>query len=132
MNAKLLTSLADFFCRESIPLRGIVVAVSGGPDSVALLHGLVELQAESLVVGHVNHALREAADTSLRGILEICDEPLVSSDFKGNTASSIVDSQMTMSIGDNMIKVLAWYDNEWGYSCRVSDLAAMIARMGIA
>src|SRR5262249_15774858 len=69
-----------------------------------------------------NQALRDAAETSLRGILEITDEPLVSSDFKGSTASSIVDSQMTMAIGDNMVKVLAWYDNEWGYSCRVSDL----------
>jgi glyceraldehyde 3-phosphate dehydrogenase len=79
----------------------------------------------------VNRELRDAAETSLRGILDVSDEPLVSSDFKGSTASSIVDSQMTMAIGNNMVKVLAWYDNEWGYSCRVSDLAAMIAKAGI-
>jgi glyceraldehyde 3-phosphate dehydrogenase len=56
----------------------------------------------------------------------------VSSDFKGSTASSIVDGQMTMAIGGNMVKVLAWYDNEWGYSCRVADLAAYVAECGIS
>ena len=76
----------------------------------------------------VNDALREAAETRLRGILEVTDEPLVSSDFKGSAASSIVDGEMTMAIGENMVKVLAWYDNEWGYSCRVSDLAAFVAK----
>ncbi len=79
----------------------------------------------------VNDALREASETYLRGILAVSDEPLVSSDFKGSTASSIVDSQMTMAIGGNMAKVLAWYDNEWGYSCRVADLAAFIAQCGL-
>jgi glyceraldehyde 3-phosphate dehydrogenase len=99
--------------------------------TVSIVDFVAEIQTNASK-DDVNHALQEAADASLRGILEICDDPLVSSDFKGNTASSIVDSAMTMSIGDNMIKVLAWYDNEWGYSCRVSDLAAMIARMGVA
>jgi glyceraldehyde 3-phosphate dehydrogenase len=84
-----------------------------------------------VTVADVNAVLREAAEGTLRGILEVSDEPLVSSDFKGSTASSIVDSQMTMAIGGNMVKVLAWYDNEWGYSCRVSDLAAYLAQCGI-
>src|SRR5262249_2461145 len=76
----------------------------------------------------VNGAFRGAADGSLHGILEVSDEPLVSSDFKGNPASSIVDAPLTMAIGDNLVKVLAWYDNEWGYSCRVADLTTYVAQ----
>lgn len=79
----------------------------------------------------VNDVLRAASEGALRGILALCDEPLVSSDFKGSTASSIVDTEMTMAIGGNMVKVMSWYDNEWGYSCRVSDLAAYMAACGI-
>ena len=71
--------------------------------TVSIVDFVAEIQTNASK-DDVNYALREAADTSLRGILEICDEPLVSSDFKGNTASSIVDSAMTMSIGDNMIR----------------------------
>jgi glyceraldehyde 3-phosphate dehydrogenase len=67
----------------------------------------------------------------MKGILEYCQDPLVSSDFKGNSASSIFDSLSTMVIGDNMTKILAWYDNEWGYSCRLGDLAAYIADKGL-
>jgi glyceraldehyde 3-phosphate dehydrogenase len=67
----------------------------------------------------------------MKGILAYCEEELVSVDFKGNRHSSIVDAPSTMSIGGNMIKVLAWYDNEWGYSCRLGDLAAFIAKKGI-
>jgi len=67
----------------------------------------------------------------LKGILSYCDEELVSIDFKGNKSSSIVDSLNTMSMGGNMVKVIAWYDNEWGYSCRLGDLAAFIAKKGI-
>lgn len=92
---------------------------------------IVDFVAETerpVTVDLVNGALREASETTLRGILEVSDEPLVSSDFKGSTASSIVDEQMTMAIGGNMVKVLAWYDNEWGYSCRVADLAAFVAQ----
>jgi glyceraldehyde 3-phosphate dehydrogenase len=92
---------------------------------------IVDFVAETerpATVKAVNDVLREASETRLRGILEVTDEPLVSSDFKGSTASSIVDAQMTMAIGGNMVKVLAWYDNEWGYSCRVSDLTAYVAK----
>ncbi|GAB4431477.1 MAG: type I glyceraldehyde-3-phosphate dehydrogenase [Turneriella sp.] len=74
----------------------------------------------------VNAALKAAAEGPLKGILGYTDEPLVSNDFKGNPLSSIVDGQMTAVIQDNMVRVLAWYDNEWGYSTRVIDLAAMI------
>lgn len=74
----------------------------------------------------VNAALKAAAEGPLKGILGYTDEPLVSNDFKGNPLSSIVDGQMTTVIQDNMVRVLTWYDNEWGYSTRVIDLAAMI------
>ena len=63
----------------------------------------------------------------MQGLLGIVEEPLVSMDFKGDERSSIVDGLSTMVSGDNLLKVIAWYDNEWGYSCRVSDLASYIA-----
>jgi glyceraldehyde 3-phosphate dehydrogenase len=79
----------------------------------------------------VNNAFKTAAGKELKGILEYCEEPLVSLDFKGNPASSIVDAPSTMVIGNNMVKVLSWYDNEWGYSCRLADLAVYIADKGL-
>lgn len=79
----------------------------------------------------VNAALKAAAEGPLLGILGYTDEPLVSSDFLGDPRSSIVDSQMTRVIGDNMVKILTWYDNEWGYSCRVLDLIKMMDDKGL-
>ena len=79
----------------------------------------------------VNQAFKTAAEGPLAGIMAYCVEPLVSMDFKGNPASTIVDALSTMVIGGNMVKVLAWYDNEWGYSCRLADLTAFIAAKGI-
>ncbi len=75
----------------------------------------------------LNAAFREASENSLKGILGYTEEPLVSMDFRGDDRSSIIDGLSTMSIGTNMVKVVAWYDNEWGYSCRVADLAAFIS-----
>jgi glyceraldehyde 3-phosphate dehydrogenase len=75
----------------------------------------------------INEAMRAAAAGPMKGILGVCDEPLVSTDFRADTRSSIVDSALTMVIGDNFAKVLSWYDNEWGYSCRVADLTRLIA-----
>ena len=74
-----------------------------------------------------NDALRAAADGPMQGLLGVTDEPLVSMDFKGDERSSIVDGLSTMVTGDRLLKVIAWYDNEWGYSCRVADLAAFMA-----
>ncbi|MEJ2215228.1 MAG: type I glyceraldehyde-3-phosphate dehydrogenase [Gemmatimonadota bacterium] len=74
----------------------------------------------------VNDAFREAAARDLKGILAVSDEPLVSVDFTGNPASSIVDLPSTMVMGERMVKVLSWYDNEWGYSCRCVDLAVKV------
>jgi glyceraldehyde 3-phosphate dehydrogenase len=76
----------------------------------------------------VNEALRKAAHGPLKGILEYTDEPLVSMDFKGNPASSIVDGDSTLVVGDRMVKVVSWYDNEWGYSNRVADLVGFMAK----
>jgi glyceraldehyde 3-phosphate dehydrogenase len=75
----------------------------------------------------INDAFNKAADGPMKGILGVSDEPLVSMDFKGDTRSSIVDSALTKVIGDNFAEVLSWYDNEWGYSCRVADLVKLIA-----
>jgi len=101
------------------------------PTSTVSLTDLVADLEQEVTVAQVNDAFRNASEKSLKGILEFCDEPLVSIDFKGNPASSIFDSLSTMVIGSNMVKVLSWYDNEWGYSCRLSDLAAYIVDRGL-
>lgn len=79
----------------------------------------------------VNDAFKQAAAGPLKGILDYTEEPLVSSDFRGDAHSSIVDGLSTMVLGGSMVKVLAWYDNEWGYSCRVADLTDFIAQKGL-
>jgi glyceraldehyde 3-phosphate dehydrogenase len=76
----------------------------------------------------INAAMKKAAEGPLKGILEYCDEPIVSIDIVGNPASSIFDSMLTMVLGDNsdLVKCVSWYDNEWGYSNRVVDLARIM------
>ena len=74
----------------------------------------------------LNDAFRAAAGGKMQGILGVTDEPLVSMDFKADSRSSIVDGQSTMVLG-NLVKVISWYDNEWGYSCRIADLTAFVA-----
>jgi glyceraldehyde 3-phosphate dehydrogenase len=78
----------------------------------------------------VNEAFKQAAAGPLKGILEYSDEPLVSMDYRGDPHSSIIDGLSTMVEGGNLVKVLAWYDNEWGYSCRIADLTNFIAQKG--
>jgi glyceraldehyde 3-phosphate dehydrogenase len=75
----------------------------------------------------LNDAFRAAEAGPMKGILGVSDDPLVSSDFRGDTRSSIIDSLSTMVLGGTMVKVIAWYDNEWGYSCRCADLIQMVA-----
>ena len=87
--------------------------------------------AKEVDVEQVNQAFQTAAEGPLKGILEYCQEPLVSIDFKANPASSIVDALSTMVIGGDMVKVLSWYDNEWGYSCRLADLTAYVVDKGL-
>ncbi|MCL0076580.1 type I glyceraldehyde-3-phosphate dehydrogenase [Dehalococcoidia bacterium] len=99
-------------------------------STVSLVDFVADLERE-VTIEEVNSALRAAAEGPLKGILEFCDEPLVSIDFKGNPASSIVDGLSTIVIGGNMVKVLSWYDNEWGYSCRTGDIAAYMAKKGL-
>jgi glyceraldehyde 3-phosphate dehydrogenase len=95
--------------------------------TVSVVDFVADLEKE-VTVEQVNQAFRIAAEGPLKGLLEYCEEPLVSTDFKANPASSIFDAPSTMVIAGNMVKVLAWYDNEWGYSCRLADLAAYIAK----
>jgi glyceraldehyde 3-phosphate dehydrogenase len=83
--------------------------------------------ARSTSVEELNAAFRAAEAGPMKGILGVSDEPLVSSDFRGDSRSSIIDSSMTMVIGGTMVKVIAWYDNEWGFSCRVADLIGLVA-----
>ena len=84
-------------------------------------------------VQEINDAFRKAEAGPLKGILGVSDEPLVSTDFRGDSRSSIIDAESTMVIGGTMVKVISWYDNEWGYSCRVADLIGFVAaRLGLA
>jgi glyceraldehyde 3-phosphate dehydrogenase len=98
--------------------------------TVSIVDFVAELDKE-VTVEQVNQAFQAAAEGPLNGILEYCEEELVSIDFKGNPASSIFDAPNTMVIGGNMVKVLAWYDNEWGYSCRLADLADYVVSKGL-
>ena len=84
--------------------------------------------SKSVTSEEVNNALKESSLSTMKGIIKYGDLPLVSSDYAGTNESSIVDSDLTMSIGDNLVKVLSWYDNEWGYSQRVVDLAEIVAK----
>jgi glyceraldehyde 3-phosphate dehydrogenase len=84
--------------------------------------------ATPVTVDQVNEAFREAAGGPLKGILAYCDRPLVSMDFKGDPHSAVIDALCTIVVDGRIVKVVAWYDNEWGYSCRLGDLAAYVAR----
>src|SRR6266480_6417683 len=83
--------------------------------------------ARATTVDEVNAAFRTAAEGPLKGILGVSDDPLVSTDFRGDPRSSIIDAASTMVLDGTMVKVISWYDNEWGYSCRVADLIAFVA-----
>ncbi len=97
--------------------------------TVSIVDFVADLKRD-VTVTEVNEAFRAAAAGPMKGIVEYSTEELVSTDFKGNPASSIFDAPSTMVIGGNMVKVLAWYDNEWGYSCRLADLTAFVAKKG--
>ncbi len=104
-----------YFRKETEPY--MTVALRGGGDKGAV------------TVAEVNGAFRKAAQSGpLQGILGYSDEPLVSSDYQGDPRSSIIDGLSTLVIGGNMVKILAWYDNEWGFSNRLVDLAQFMAR----
>src|SRR5689334_16068034 len=92
---------------------------------------LVAVLDKNTTTEEVNAKLKEAADGPLKGILAYTADPVVSSDLMHNPNSSIVDSEMTKVLDGNLVKVVAWYDNEWGYSCRIVDLIAFLAKKGL-
>lgn len=109
-------------------LKGIVdgMAMRVPTPTVSVVDLVVQVKKD-VTVDEVNAAFKAAAEGELKGILGYSEEPLVSMDFKGDSRSSIVDAPQTNVIGSRLVKVISWYDNEWGYSCRVADLAAIVA-----
>jgi glyceraldehyde-3-phosphate dehydrogenase (NAD(P)) len=110
-------------------LNGIALRVPTPNVSVVDLVAQVEKQ---VIKEQVNEALKNAAEGPMKGILEYSELELVSSDYRGHDASSIVDASLTMVMGGDLLKVVAWYDNEWGYSQRVVDLAELVAQRWVA
>jgi glyceraldehyde 3-phosphate dehydrogenase len=106
-------------------IDGIAIRI---PTPNVSLVDLVALLKNKATAEEINAAMKKASEGSLKGILAYTDEPLVSVDFLSNPNSAIVDGLSTKVIGDNFVKVLAWYDNEWGYSCRLVDLVKYIAK----
>jgi glyceraldehyde 3-phosphate dehydrogenase len=106
------------------------ISVRVPTPNVSLIDVVMDVERET-TTEDVNKALKDAANEELRGILAFSEEPLVSVDFRKNSNSSIVDAEYTKVIGGKMVKILSWYDNEWGYSCRVRDLVKYIAQKGL-
>jgi glyceraldehyde 3-phosphate dehydrogenase len=106
-------------------LNGLAIRVPT-PD-VSLVDLVVNVK-EKVTIAEVNSVLKTSSEGALKGILGYTEEPLVSVDFVGDAHSSIIDGLSTMVIGDKQIKILAWYDNEWGYSCRIVDVAKYISK----
>jgi glyceraldehyde 3-phosphate dehydrogenase len=106
------------------------ISVRVPTPNVSLVDVVMEVEQQT-TTEEVNNVLKNAAGEELQGILAYSEEPLVSVDFRGNPNSSIVDADYTKVVGGNLVKVLAWYDNEWGYSCRVRDLVKFLAQKGL-
>ena len=100
------------------------------PTSTVSVTDFTAVLNKSASVDDINNAYKKSAESTLKGILEYTDEPLVSSDFKQNTHSTIIDGPSTMSMDGSLVKVVGWYDNEWGYSCRTADLTNYISKLG--
>jgi glyceraldehyde 3-phosphate dehydrogenase len=109
-------------------LNGVAFRV---PTSTGSITDFTAQVSRDVTAEEINEAYKKSSEGSMKGILEYNDEPLVSSDYKGNSHSCIIDGLSTMVMADRMVKVMGWYDNEWGYSCRTTDLAALIAEKGI-
>jgi len=110
-------------------LNGVALRVP--TPNVSMVDLVIQVEKNTFAE-EVNQVLQEAAEGSLKGIMEYSDLPLVSSDYRGHDASSIVDASLTMVMGNDLVKVMAWYDNEWGYSQRVVDLAEIVAEKWVA
>lgn len=107
-------------------LDGMAMRVPVANGSVT---DLVALVKKKVSIEKINNAIKAASENELKGILEYCEDPIVSSDIIGNDHSCIFDSLSTYVVGDNLIKVIGWYDNEWGYSNRMVDLIELIAKV---
>jgi glyceraldehyde 3-phosphate dehydrogenase len=108
--------------------EGISVRVP--TPNVSLVDVVMNVE-KSTSAAEVNAALKAAASGELKGILDFCEEPLVSLDYRGNPFSSIVDADNTSVLDGTSVKILSWYDNEWGYSCRVRDLIKYLGEKGL-
>ena len=97
-------------------------------QTVSVVDLVVNLKKKDVTAEEINTALKDAAENELKGILGYCDKPLVSVDFKGDKRSSIVDALSTMVMSDGLVKVISWYDNEWGYAERTADLVNMVSK----
>jgi glyceraldehyde-3-phosphate dehydrogenase (NAD(P)) len=106
-------------------LSGIALRVP--TPNVSVVDMVLEISRDT-TKDEVNQVLKSASENGMKGIIKYCDLPLVSSDHAGTDESTIVDSELTLVMGGNMLKVIAWYDNEWGYSQRVVDLAEIVAK----
>jgi glyceraldehyde-3-phosphate dehydrogenase (NAD(P)) len=106
-------------------LNGIAFRVP--TPNVSIVDLVVQVEKPA-IAEEVNNVLKAAAEGNMQGVLEYSDLPLVSCDYRGHDASSIVDASLTMVMGGDLVKVVAWYDNEWGYSQRVVDLAEVVAK----
>jgi glyceraldehyde 3-phosphate dehydrogenase len=109
-------------------LNGVAFRV---PTATGSITDFTAMVSKDVTIEEINEAYIKASEGRMNGILEFSDEPLVSSDYKGNPHSCIIDGLSTMVMEKRMVKVMGWYDNEWGYSCRTADLAAMMAEKGI-
>ena len=127
------TTGAALACGIVIPkLHGKIHGMSlRVPTSTVSVTDLVADLEQKVTVEEINSAFKKASEGSLKGILDYTDAPLVSSDFIGDPHSCIIDSLSTMVMDGNMVKLLGWYDNEWGYSCRTADLAAFLVDRGL-
>ncbi|MCI0800842.1 MAG: type I glyceraldehyde-3-phosphate dehydrogenase [Chloroflexi bacterium] len=109
-------------------LNGVAFRV---PTATGSITDFTAVVSKDVTIEEINEAYIKASEGRMKGILEYNEEPLVSSDYKGNPHSCIIDGLSTMVMEKRMVKVMGWYDNEWGYSCRTADLAAMMAEKGI-
>ncbi len=106
-------------------LNGVALRVP--TPNVSMVDFVIQVEKPT-IAEEINQAFKNASENELKGVLGYCDLPLVSSDYKGCDTSSVVDASLTMVLGGDMVKVMAWYDNEWGYSQRVVDLAELVAQ----
>jgi len=109
-------------------LNGVAFRV---PTATGSITDFTAMVSNDVTIEQINEAYIAASNGSMKGILDFNDEPLVSSDYRGNPHSCIIDGLSTMVMENRMVKVMGWYDNEWGYSCRTADLAALMAEKGI-